>query len=381
MGMKCMFSPLRKSHSLLKIIRNVMVDLPSPRRISLWWNLGSLLGLCLVVQVVSGLLLSFHYCASADLRFDSVVHIVQNVNLGWFLRRVHVNGGTFFFICLYVHIGRGIYYGRYIRVLTWFVGVVLFIITIATAFLGYVLPWGQISFWGATVITRMFSAVPYVGATLVQWLWGGYAIGEVTLVRFYSLHFLLPFILCALTIIHILYLHQRGSNNPLGLDRNIDKISFHPFFLVKDIIGFFFCLFFLFYLRFYWPVVLCEADNFFYANPLVTPSHIQPEWYFLFVYAILRSVPNKLGGVVALLICILILFFIPFLHLGKFLRNRIYPRCQVLFWIFVVNFILLTWVGARPVEAPYIILGQVFTRFYFGFFLLLPIFQYYSDKL
>nr|YP_009489706.1 cytochrome b [Falcidens halanychi]AWH02133.1 cytochrome b [Falcidens halanychi] len=375
-----MFSSLRKTHPLLKIVSNVMVDLPSPSSISLWWNLGSLLGVCLVIQVVSGLFLSFHYCPSAELSFDSVVHIMQNVNLGWLLRSVHVNCGTFFFICLYIHIGRGIYYGSYMSVFTWSVGVVLFIMTMATAFLGYVLPWGQMSFWGATVITSMFSAIPYIGGGLVQWLWGGFAIGEVTLVRFYSLHFLLPFVICAVTMIHILFLHQGGSNNPLGLDSNADKIPFHPFFSVKDLMGFSSTLFFLFYLSYYWPVFLCEADNFFYANPLVTPSHIQPEWYFLFVYAILRSIPNKLGGVMALLMSIVILFFMPFMHFGKFLSNGMYPLCQIFFWVFVADFFLLTWIGARAVEAPYIFLGQVFTGVYFGFFLLLPVAHLYSDK-
>nr|YP_003434437.1 cytochrome b [Chaetoderma nitidulum]ABM69281.1 cytochrome b [Chaetoderma nitidulum] len=376
-----MYKPLRKSNPLLSIINNTIVDLPSPSSISLWWNMGSLLGLCLVVQIVTGLFLSFHYCPSAPMSFDSVVHMVQDVSHGWLLRSVHVNGGTLFFFCMYIHIGRGMYYGCYLSTMTWVVGVVLLVLVMATAFLGYVLPWGQMSFWGATVITSMFSAVPYVGANLVEWLWGGFAISGVTLVRFYSLHFLVPFVIVGVTMIHILFLHQKGSMNPLGLDSNVDKVLFHPFYSTKDIMGFFCVFILLIYLSVYWPVLLCEADNFYYANPLVTPTHIQPEWYFLFVYAILRSIPNKMGGVMALLMSILVLLFLPFLHGGKFLSNSMYPIYQILFWSFVVNFFLLTWVGACPVEVPYIMLGQSLTLFYFNFLIWSPIIRYCSDSL
>nr|YP_009092237.1 cytochrome b [Scutopus ventrolineatus]AHI45700.1 cytochrome b [Scutopus ventrolineatus] len=374
-----MFKPFRKNDPALNLLNKVMVDLPSPSSISLWWNLGSLLGLCLAIQIASGIFLSFHYCVSVDQSFDSVVHIVQEAMWGWTLRALHVNGGTCFFVCLYIHMGRGLYYGNYANFHTWASGVVLFILTMATAFLGYILPWGQMSFWGATVITSLFSAVPYIGSELVEWLWGGFSVGGPTLVRFYSLHFIVPFIIAGLTMIHLLYLHQGGSKNPLGLSSDVDKIPFHPYYSVKDILGFVFVLFFLIYLSFFYPYMLCEADNFLDANPLVTPTHIQPEWYFLFVYAILRAVPNKLGGVVALVSSLLIFFLVPYLHLGKFQGMSLYPLSQLLFWSFVGNFFLLTWIGARPVEDPYIFLGQVFSLYYFMFFFLNPIFQKVSD--
>nr|YP_009489693.1 cytochrome b [Falcidens acutargatus]AWH02125.1 cytochrome b [Falcidens acutargatus] len=375
-----MFMPERKVHPVFKIVNNVMVDLPSPSSISLWWNMGSLLGLCLVVQILTGVFLSFHYSAHSDFSFDSVTHISQNVALGWFFRSIHVNGGTLFFVCMYIHMGRSLFYGSYLNTMTWSVGVLLFILTMATAFLGYVLPWGQMSFWGATVITSLFSAIPYVGASLVEWLWGGYALTGVTLTRFYSLHFLLPFVIIAFTMVHIMFLHQSGSSNPLGVLSNSDKIPFHPYYSSKDIMGFAFAFFFLFYVSLYWPVFLCEADNFYYANPLVTPSHIQPEWYFLYVYAILRSIPNKLGGVVALASSILVLFLLPFLHFGKYKSHSLYPLSQVMFWGFVSTFMLLTWIGARPVEDPYILIGQILTFLYFAYFLFLPFLQVIEDR-
>nr|AWL21409.1 cytochrome b [Psilodens balduri] len=375
-----MLKPQRKEQPLLKLVSGVMVDLPSPSSISLWWNFGSLLGVCLIIQIVTGLFLSFHYCVSSDLSFDSVVFIVQNINYGWVLRNIHVNCGTLFFLCLYAHIGRGMYFGSYMNFYTWSVGVILLVMVMATAFLGYILPWGQMSFWGATVITSMFSAVPYVGTILVQWLWGGFAVGEATLVRFYSFHFVLPFIIAAVTMVHIMYLHQSGSNNPLGLSSTADKVVFHPYFSVKDVMGVLFVILFLVYISFYWPVFLSEADNFIDANPMVTPTHIQPEWYFLFVYAILRSVPNKLGGVVALCASILILFFMPLFHISKKMSNSFYPLCQGFFWCFVVNFFLLTWIGAREVASPFVGLGQMFTFFYFCFFFVMPFLQYFSDE-
>jgi len=271
----------------------------------------------------------------------------------------------FFFICLYLHVGRGIYYNSFLFTPTWIVGVLLLFLTIGTAFIGYVLPWGQISFWGATVITNLLSAIPYLGNYLVQWIWGGFAVDNATLTRFFTIHFLLPFIIAAFTIIHLLFLHQTGSNNPLGINSNIDKIPFHPYFTFKDIVGFFILLLILIILTLINPYLLGDPDNFIPANPLVTPPHIQPEWYFLFAYAILRSIPNKLGGVIALVLSIAILFILPFSHLRKFQGIQFYPINKLLFWIILITVILLTWIGAKPVEDPYILTGQFLTILYF----------------
>lgn len=359
-----------KKHPLLKIINNALIDLPSPSNISSWWNFGSLLGICLIVQIVTGLFLAMHYCPDILLAFNRVVHICRDVNFGWLLRTLHANGASFFFICIYLHVGRGLYYGSFIYTETWTVGVIIILATIGTAFLGYVLPWGQISFWGATVITNLLSAIPYLGTTIVQWLWGGFAVDNATLTRFFTLHFLFPFVVLALSMIHLIFLHQTGSNNPLGTNRNIDKIPFHPYFTFKDLLGFNITLIAIIILTLYNPYILGDPDNFTPANPLVTPIHIQPEWYFLFAYAILRSIPNKLGGVIALFISIVILLIIPAFK-KKIQRNRFYPLNKILFWSFLSITILLTWIGARPVEDPYIITGQILTVMYFMYFPLL----------
>lgn len=368
-----MNKPLRTNHPLFKIINNSLIDLPAPSNISIWWNFGSLLGLCLVIQVLTGLFLAMHYTADIQTAFDSVNHICRDVNYGWFLRTLHANGARFFFICIYLHVGRGIYYKSYIYIETWNIGVILLFLTIGTAFIGYVLPWGQISFWGATVITNLLSAIPYLGIDLVQWLWGGFAVDNATLTRFFTFHFLLPFIIIAATIIHLLFLHQTGSNNPLGINTNINKIPFHPYFTYKDIFGFFMILIFLIILCLISPYLLGDPDNFIPANPLVTPVHIQPEWYFLFAYAILRSIPNKLGGVIALVISIAILFILPFTHYRNFRTIKFYPLNKILFWNFLIIVILLTWIGARPVEDPYILTGQILTIIYFFYYLINPI--------
>lgn len=275
-----MFKPFRKIHPLLKIVNGSLIDLPSPVNISAWWNFGSLLGLCLGIQIITGLFLAIHYVADIELAFSSVIHICRDVNYGWLLRTLHANGASFFFICLYLHIGRGIYYGSYNLHYTWSAGVLLLFLVIATAFIGYVLPWGQISFWGATVITNLLSAIPYIGTILVQWVWGGFAVDNATLTRFFTFHFLLPFVVAAIVIIHLLFLHQTGSNNPLGTNRNIDKIPFHPYFSFKDLFGFIAIIFILIILTLQAPYILGDPDNFIPANPLVTPVHIQPEWYF-----------------------------------------------------------------------------------------------------
>ena len=376
-----MNKPIRKTHPLFKIINNALVDLPAPSNISSWWNFGSLLGLCLIIQIATGIFLSIHYTADTTIAFNSVNHICRDVNYGWLLRTLHANGASFFFICIYLHVGRGIYYGSYKYLYTWTVGVILFFLTIGTAFIGYVLPWGQISFWGATVITNLLSAIPYIGTDLVQWLWGGFAVDNATLVRFFSFHFLFPFIIAAFTIIHLLFLHQTGSNNPLGINRNSDKIPFHPYFSYKDIFGFVIILIFLTFLTLIAPYILGDPDNFIPANPLVTPPHIQPEWYFLFAYAILRSIPNKLGGVIALVISIAILFILPFTNKFTFQSTQFYPINQILFWIITITVILLTWIGARPVEDPYILTGQLLTVIYFLYFIINPLIAIWWENL
>jgi ubiquinol-cytochrome c reductase cytochrome b subunit len=375
-----MIKPIRKTHPLLKIINHALVDLPAPSNISRWWNFGSLLGLCLIIQTLTGLFLAIHYTADTLLAFDSVNHICRDVNNGWLLRTLHANGASFFFFCIYFHIGRGIYYGSYKFLYTWTIGVILFFLTIGTAFIGYVLPWGQISFWGATVITNLLSAIPYIGTELVQWLWGGFAVDNATLTRFFSFHFLFPFIIIAFTIIHLLFLHQTGSNNPLGVNRNIDKIPFHPYFSFKDIFGFIVILILLTILTLLAPYILGDPDNFIPANPLVTPPHIQPEWYFLFAYAILRSIPNKLGGVIALIFSIAILFILPFTNNFKFQSSQFYPLNQFIFWILTAIIILLTWIGARPVEDPYVLTGQILTCLYFFYYLSNPLISKWWEK-
>nr|UFZ13435.1 cytochrome b [Protochauliodes humeralis] len=376
-----MNKPLRSSHPLFKIINNSLIDLPTPSNISTWWNFGSLLGLCLMIQILTGLFLAMHYTTDISMAFSSVSHICRDVNYGWMIRTLHANGASFFFICIYLHIGRGLYYGSYKFFYTWMIGVLLLFMVMGTAFMGYVLPWGQMSFWGATVITNLLSAIPYLGTYLVQWIWGGFAIDNATLTRFFTFHFLLPFIISALTMIHLLFLHQTGSNNPLGISSNFDKIPFHPYFSFKDLVGFIIMLFFLIMLNLLFPYTLGDPDNFTPANPLVTPIHIQPEWYFLFAYAILRSIPNKLGGVIALVMSIAILFFTPFINNSNFQGIQFYPLNQILFWIMFTIVILLTWIGARPVEDPYIFSGQLLTVLYFSYFIINPYILKFWDNL
>nr|YP_010837733.1 cytochrome b [Poecilimon cretensis]WGF19468.1 cytochrome b [Poecilimon cretensis] len=376
-----MTKPMRLSHPLFKIANNALVDLPAPSNISAWWNFGSLLGLCLMIQIATGLFLAMHYTAHIDLAFSSVAHICRDVTYGWFLRTLHANGASFFFVCLYLHVGRGMYYGSYNFLYTWMTGVIILFLVMGTAFMGYVLPWGQMSFWGATVITNLLSAVPYLGTDLVQWVWGGFAVDNATLTRFFTFHFVLPFIVTAMVMIHLLFLHQTGSSNPLGLNSDVDKIPFHPYFSYKDIFGFIVMVTSLTFLTLLEPYLLGDPDNFTPANPLVTPVHIQPEWYFLFAYAILRSIPNKLGGVIALVLSIAILLILPFYNKNSFSGTQFYPINQILFWSMVSIVVLLTWIGARPVEDPYILIGQILTILYFLYYLINPIMLNIWDSL
>ena len=302
--------------------------------------------------------------------FASVRHIVRDVNGGWLLRTLHANGASFFFLCLYSHVGRGLYYGSYSYTGVWLTGVVLLLLVMASSFLGYVLPWGQISYWGATVITNLFSAIPYFGSDLVIWLWGGFSVQNSTLTRFFTFHFITPILIALLVGLHILLLHRTGSNNPLGVISSADKVPFHWYFTIKDIVGFIVFLFLLLFLVFFYPYILSEPDNFIVANPLVTPAHIVPEWYFLFAYAILRSIPNKLGGVVGLISSILLLLLLPFLNKNILKGNKFYPLRKVLHWTFVISFMFLTVAGGWPVEEPYVTTSQLFTSVYFSFFVL-----------
>nr|ABK20578.1 cytochrome b [Macrochelys temminckii] len=377
-----MATNLRKTHPMMKIINNSFIDLPSPSNISAWWNFGSLLGTCLIMQTITGIFLAMHYSPDISMAFSSITHITRDVQYGWLIRNMHANGASLFFICIYLHIGRGLYYGSYLYKETWNTGVILLLLTMATAFMGYVLPWGQMSFWGATVITNLLSAIPYIGSTLVQWIWGGFSVDNATLTRFFTLHFLLPFTIMGLAMVHLLFLHETGSNNPTGLNSNSDKIPFHPYFSYKDLLGLILMLSLLLTLALFSPNLLGDPDNFTPANPLVTPPHIKPEWYFLFAYAILRSIPNKLGGVLALLFSILILFLMPTLHTSKQRTIQFRPWTQTLFWCLTADLLVLTWIGSQPVEDPFITIGQVASTLYFlTLLILMPLLGLMENKM
>lgn len=368
---------------ILSFIDSHIIDYPSPINLNYMWSFGSAAGICLVIQIVTGIFLAMHYTSHIDYAFLSVEHIMTDVNNGWLIRYTHANGASMFFIVVYCHIFRGLYYGSYIspRGRLWASGVIIFLLMMATAFMGYVLPWGQMSFWGATVITNLFSAIPFVGQSIVEWLWGGFSVSNATLNRFYSLHYFMPFAIAGLVLIHLSLLHKDGSNNPLGINTNVDNISFYPYFYVKDLFAFFILATFFSFFVFFYPNVLGHPDNYIPANPLVTPAHIVPEWYFLPFYAILRSIPDKLGGVVAMISAILVLLLLPIINLSKIRSSKFRPIFGLVYWFLVSDFIILGWIGQKPVESPYIEIGMGATFFYFLFLLvLLPLIGYIENK-
>jgi ubiquinol-cytochrome c reductase cytochrome b subunit len=362
-----------KQHSLFQLINSHLVDYPTPSNLTLFWNYGFLAAMCLVTQLLSGIALAMHFTPHVDLAFLSVEHIMRDVNGGWLIRYIHANGASMFFITVYVHIARGLYYGSYIkpRGLVWSLGVVILILMMATAFMGYVLVWGQMSFWAATVITNFFTAFPIVGDKIVTLLWGGFSVDNATLNRFFSLHYLLPFLIAGVVIIHMAAVHNDGSNNPLGISSHIDKIAFFPYFFIKDTLGLVGGLLFFSFFVYYSPNSLGHPDNYIPANPMSTPEHIVPEWYFLFAYAILRSIPNKLMGVLALFASLLVLLLLPVIN-TSIVRSSLYrPLYKKFFWFLVADFFLLSYLGQAPAESPYIEVGQIATIYYFSFFIVL----------
>jgi quinol-cytochrome oxidoreductase complex cytochrome b subunit len=369
---------------LFAFVDSHIISYPTPINLNYFWSFGSTAGICLVIQIITGIFLAMHYTPHINLAFESVEHIMTDVNNGWLLRYIHANGASMFFIVVYSHIFRGLYYGSYMypRARLWASGVVIFLLMMATAFMGYVLPWGQMSFWGATVITNLFSAIPFVGSSIVEWLWGGFSVSNATLNRFFSLHYLMPFIIAGLVIIHLSLLHENGSNNPLGSNSNVDNISFYPYFYVKDLFSFFILALVFSFFVFFYPNILGHSDNYIPANAMSTPAHIVPEWYFLPFYAILRSIPDKLGGVLAMISAILVLFLLPIISTADTRSTKFRPLFGLAYWFLVSDFILLGWIGQKPVESPYIEIGMFATGFYFFFLIILiPVLGYLESKL
>jgi quinol-cytochrome oxidoreductase complex cytochrome b subunit len=369
---------------LFAFVDSHIISYPTPINLNYFWSFGSTAGICLVIQIITGIFLAMHYTPHINLAFESVEHIMTDVNNGWLLRYIHANGASMFFIVVYCHIFRGLYYGSYMypRARLWASGVVIFLLMMATAFMGYVLPWGQMSFWGATVITNLFSAIPFVGSSIVEWLWGGFSVSNATLNRFFSLHYLMPFIIAGLVIIHLSLLHENGSNNPLGSNSNVDNISFYPYFYVKDLFSFFILALVFSFFVFFYPNILGHSDNYIPANAMSTPAHIVPEWYFLPFYAILRSIPDKLGGVLAMISAILVLFLLPIISTADTRSTKFRPLFGLAYWFLVSDFILLGWIGQKPVESPYIEIGMFATGFYFFFLIvLIPLLGYLESKL
>ena len=364
---------LLKSHVLLRLFNSYLIDSPEPANISYLWNFGSLLGMCLIIQILTGSFLAMHYQPHVDFAFSSVEHIMRDVNAGYIIRYCHANVASFFFIFVYAHIGRGLYYGSYRspRVLLWSIGVIILILMMAIAFLGYVLPYGQMSLWGATVITNLLSAIPVFGHDLVELIWGGFSVSNATLNRFFSLHYILPFLLAALALAHLIALHTHGSNNPNGISSNGDRYAIHPYYMFKDLITIFFFFLALSVLVFYYPNLLGHSDNYIEANPMSTPASIVPEWYLLPFYAILRSIPNKLLGVLAMFGSLLILLILPIVDVSRQRGNQFRPAMKVAFWSFVFNFFILMWIGSQHPNEPFVFIGQVSTFFYFAWFVLI----------
>jgi len=360
---------------IFSTLKHTLVDYPTPRNLNYWWNFGSLAGIFLLIQIITGIVLAMHYTPTVEGAFASIEHIMRDVNYGWLIRYIHMNGSSFFFIVVYIHVFRGLYYGSYKspREVLWWLGLVILLLMMVTAFMGYVLPWGQMSFWGATVITNIFSAVPVVGTTIVEWLWGGFSVDNALLNRFFALHYLFPFLIVAVVILHIVALHTHGSNNPLGIDKKgpQDSIPFHPYYTIKDLFGLSFVLTIFALVVFYAPDYLGHPDNYIPADPLKTPAHIVPEWYFLPFYAILRAVPDKLGGVIAMISAILILFVLPWLDTSKVRSATFRPMYKNLFWILLVDVVILTWIGGSPPEGNFILIGRIATIYYFTHFLIL----------
>nr|UUJ37699.1 cytochrome b [Potamilus streckersoni] len=367
-----MSTPVRKSNPMMNLLNNSIYDLPTPVNLSSLWNMGSLLGLCLVIQILTGIFLAIHYIPNTEYAFYSVVHIMRDVNFGWLLRNMHVAGASLFFVCVYTHIGRGIYYGSYLRIMVWMSGTSLLLALMATAFLGYVLPWGQMSYWGATVITNLLSAIPKLGDSLVKWIWGGFTVSNSTLNRFFVFHFALPFVILALTVTHLAFLHEKGSNNPLGFTSNTHIVPFHPFFTLKDTVGFIVLLMIIGLIASMSPLLVSDPQNFIKANSMATPTHIQPEWYFLFAYAILRAIPNKLGGVLAMTLAITILYMMPILHCNTMANMTFYPVSRTLFWLLISSFLILTWLGSVPTVTPFTEISQIMTLVYFLLIVSIP---------
>nr|UIX25678.1 apocytochrome b [Tricholoma matsutake] len=361
-----------KTHVLLRFLNSYLVDSPQPANISYLWNFGSLLGVCLIIQILTGAFLAMHYTPNVDFSFNSVEHIMRDVNNGWIIRYTHANVASFFFIFVYMHVGRGLYYSSYKtpRVLVWSIGVIILILMMAIAFLGYVLPYGQMSMWGATVITNLFSAIPVFGQDIVEFIWGSFSVSNATLNRFFSLHFLLPFLLAALAVAHLIAIHVHGSNNPNGVTSHGDRIAMHPYFMFKDLVTIFAFFLVLSVIVFFYPNLLGHSDNYIPADPMVTPASIVPEWYLLPFYAILRSIPNKLLGVVAMFGSLLIFLILPLTDLSRIRGNQFRPAMKLAFWFFVVDFIILLWIGSQHPATPYLEIGQFATAFYFAWFLI-----------
>ena len=360
---------------ILRLAHDSFVDYPTPKNLNYWWTFGGILAFCLVTQIITGIILAMHYTPHVDFAFNSVEHIMRDVNYGWLIRYIHANGASMFFLAVYIHIFRGLYYGSYKapREVLWILGVIIYILMMAAAFMGYVLPWGQMSLWGATVITNLFGAIPVVGENIAIWLWGGFSVDNPTLNRFFSLHYLIPFIILGIVILHIWALHVPGNNNPTGLDvqSKKDTIPFHPYYTVKDAFALVVFMILFAYFIFFAPNVLGHADNYIPANPLVTPAHIVPEWYLLPFYAILRAIPDKLGGVIMMFSAIFVMFLLPWLDTSKVRSGRYRPLFRQFFILFVINCLFLGYLGAQPAEGIYVILARIATAYYFAHFLII----------